>query len=660
MSFNNLGDITSQSQIPARISALEELTGCRIFAPKCSPECSSDLNILRYGSKADSCDYSTSNSTSYSCVRTASLGMVKSNAEKQRRSPLCVADSLGGYEDTKERREMSEDRLISAVSQPLSVLTHAWERVVHARELLSLQHIMTTKRLGPSQMENRCDLGGTEFWKIRSAAAISSLDASTEAFLHTVQRMRDIAVESGALCALWALAISLEPPLSSEIKSHSYRQGCSMTDNSAVDCEEQSSNLMFILSDKLKESSFNLSSLLDPEHVVSTSTIDMFAALASALGSDICGRAAAALQISSLEQQSSRATVCSARELVIKVLSTLHHSDSKDCSVSLIFRRGGGGVASSLKGSSPSELRGAVCEGCIALLHTVRHEELQLCLSLPLSAAAIMHTHTGTLDLWKYTEGRDAEIVVTLGKMAEMEERDSMMTALWSGCVDDDIQVGVNEEKGEGISSTEKSLPMISVKAVALYHLWCQLRCSAEAQGDRKGVEECVEEGEEVEVEEVCAVDDYEQIAQSHLTPGWCAVVLCSEELHAQSLRRLVCMLHSSTASARTLSSVSPDTRLAPTSGCNGDEQNIPRDDYEDGEVGSEGEEESSMEVGCGILHAATSTSRMYDGFGEAASMIPVFDVTDTDFNLDFQSDINEGEKAVEEARSRSTLHQVR
>ena len=633
---------------------MEELTGCRIFFPKCAP----DLNVLRYGSKSDSCDYSTSRSSSIGTSKSALLDVGRNYLEGKRRSPLCVADSVGSHEDHCERREMSEETVMSVVSSPLSVLTHAWERVVHARELLSLQHIMTTKRLGPSQMENRCKLGGREYWKFRSAASISSLDSSTGAFLLSVQGVRDIAVESGALCALWALALSQESP---DITSPLHALGSSITDNNAIDCEEQSNNLMFILSDKLKECSFDLSSLLDPEQVICSSTIDVFAALASSMGPNICGRACLALQTASEQHQNSRFT---ARALVIKVLSALHRTDnnSNSSSVHLIFKRGGSGVTSLTNSYSSTDLSAAVCEGCLALLHAVKHEELQLCLSLPLSAAAIIRTRTGTVDFWNLTEGRDAEMVVTLGKMTDMEERDSMMKALWAGCVED-LHVDMKEKRVLVSRSAESLLPVMTVKAVALFHLWHKLRCSAETQVDK----DAVEEGEEVEV----SADDYDQIAETYLTAGWTAAVLCREELHAQSLRRLVGMLHTSTSSGRTsssspsLSSVSPDTRLAAIRGYNGDVLNIPRDVYEDGEVRSEGE--FSMEARCGITPTSTSTStssvmqlRRSGGLKESARMIPAINVTDMDFNLDFQSDTREGEKAVKGAGSRPSLHQVR
>lgn len=573
---------------------LEDNTGCKLICPKDSIDdlklhvTTADLALLRYGySSIDSKDVIGPLGGSHLLPDVANklFQCIKSN-------PTWSASQY----------------CLSVRDNGCAVITHALLRVMHAEYMSTLYKQMTTMRMLPAELEAKCNLG---FLLPPAGSLPKNMNVNSLSDMQqTVGQIQRIAVDSGVLCSIWALAISIDATrvegkvghtghsFNDYSKDASRRGRNADTNVSTVDFEKLDG-----LVGKLKSSPFRMETLLEAQYITCCSLLDVFAALATPLGPRVCMAAAEKLSSVSLhtvspstvktddaisstdppEPMGSCGTECTpvmsetnarerANQVVMAVLlgcakKSSQGMDKNNEHGSLRFIVGSDGVRScseislnpeELSAFSLDDLKASVCDGCIALQAAITPDELQMALSWPLAATAIID---GRKQIETWEEG-ELKMVVELEKF----------TGGNTACdYSKETVVNLYDKEPTVSALLDQALSLVTAKVVAIFHLWKQLG------GNRqKAVTKATEVSEEEKSEDISEVSsseshvkikgEYIRVIASDLTNNWAAIVFCKMRLTAMSLCRLLDMLHSSSQSI-------PRRLLSGKAGPEGDEE---------------------------------------------------------------------------------------
>lgn len=252
----------------------------------------------------------------------------------------------------------------------------------------------------------------------------------------------------------------------------------------------------------------------------------------------------------------------------------------------------------------------AILDGCMAVLSSLQHDELRIALSLPVTALEIYNemqldniNNTTINNVNNVNNGMDKKSSpgsgigsgigtgIRPGSSPESEDSikyddkapeiavvlerhvdtllDLSREALWNLPDSDKATNDVTEEE----KFLDQKNYLVSVKVVALFHLWQQLRTQSKLlsnndtyerydhlgnvrevrNGKFKGDGDGTGEGDEDEEE--C---DYIQVVAGDLAEGWAARVFCKTQLTASALYKLFIMLYTSSPSYSSSSTPGP------------------------------------------------------------------------------------------------------
>lgn len=201
-----------------------------------------------------------------------------------------------------------------------------------------------------------------------------------------------------------------------------------------------------------------------------------------------------------------------------------------------------------LFGIDLDDMKMAVCDGCIALVATITRAELQMILTLPLHTATLI----GMGDKAKAHEDKEKEIEMIV-QLEQFKIRNTPYAiskeALANLIAEVPLREGVSQKSLMG-----QKLSLVSVKVVALFHLWAQL-------GKQKGIPNNSSNGTDGDINKAGNNDtkydkkysadskidgssnNYIESLALELADDWAAIVFCKMRLTALSLCRLLEML---------------------------------------------------------------------------------------------------------------------
>ena len=457
--------------IGSKIALLEEITGCKLVCPRGvladldyqvqDPPLSLSLSMLRYGIAQDNCDLSVSQSTKSTIQEKNSMELTglrppsnsNSNSSSSSSSyPLSPKESSQILQAIKVKAGTPNTRDLCVRKNPSAVFTHAVVRLAHSLYVEKLYNMSTSTGTGTMQTateQSKCSEG-----------TLPVADSSTTNLHNEVlydlalltEKTQRITGQCGVLCGLWVMALSLDPKRRLQLSESESDLGLP-TDTAELDR----------IVDLVENSPFKLERLMDAEHVACVTLLDIFATLAMPLGPNICKRAAAHLLDMTLGTKVSchevpvtcdgavRAVSVEAKRMradrvVLGALQVCAEEDSSSCSSDtspLTFDIGSDGViecprivsagdnaglqsetdtkARSISGTAGQtvslciyEMKAAVFRGCSALLSAMQHEDLQVALSLPITACDVYRERMESEAMYRTLEERAAEISVAL------------------------------------------------------------------------------------------------------------------------------------------------------------------------------------------------------------------------------------------------------
>jgi hypothetical protein len=591
--------------IGSKIVLLEEITGCKLVSPRgilgdlyipvdTTPL---SLSMLRFGLAQDTCGNNIFEST---VQGENGLELTSPRSPSNACSyPLSPEDSSQILKSIKLKASTPGVRDLSVRKNPSAVLTHAVVRLAHALYVEKLYN-MSESKLQTSTEQSKCYRAFTEQSDLQVTGNFATDFQSS--LLHDLalltERIQHIIGQCGVLCGLWVMALSLDSDIPLEISDLELS-----TDTAEVDR----------IVDLVDSSPFELERLMNPEYVACATLLDIFATLTMPLGPSICQRAAENLVHITLAAKLSQTDTAASHEgaggarreraekAVLGVLLVCAEEDSPfssdtgtlsfdvgsngviDCptvvgmcsAISQVVEAKEGSMSMATGQLAPfciHEMKAAVRRGCKALLSAMQHEDLQVALSLPMTASDVYRGRMESEAVHQTLEDREAEISVAL----ELCDISSDRTAKEHPRVRKEV---CSEECTTWCSLLEDRHSLITVKVVALFHLWkrlCDGVRSREALVARSARDaayvgmEGVERGMKVEDQEDDHGDldeDYMDIMSADLSAGWAATVFCETELTAQGMCELFQMLHNSSHPLASRPVSSPGRCLSDRSG---------------------------------------------------------------------------------------------
>lgn len=570
---------------------LEDITGCKLICPKDSIQdlrshvSIPNLALLRHG---------------YMCDRNSRGGEIPFNGSSALLLPE-VANKV--FYDMKNKPIWSVSQsFLSVRDNGHAVISHALLRVIQADNVSALHKLLSTMQMQPTELEAKCHLGTLlpPAGPLPNQLSGSSL-LDIQQIVGQIQR---IVLDSGVLCGVWAMAISMD---AKRVESEVGRSASSCINNSNFDVNKDKSTRVSsvsvstvdfekyqVLVDRLRDSPFRIVDLLRGQQVACSSLLDILAALVMPLGPCVCQRAVDKLLSKSppsgniisippvsLPSRSSSSTSStdsstshspnrqiigsgsgrkdSAQESADQIVICVMQACAERCSQSdhsidhgsLCFLAGSDGVTTSFISKCNSSqplildcIKLSICDCCIALLGAITHDELQIALSLPLSSANVGGGRKiVTLD----------DSLITEPKVVMDVEKFSIEASLREMYKESSHTQGAERDTGLR-SFLDQPSALVTSKVVALFHFWKEIgkqKQNGTGQGDGKGLVEGSMDGNVSNTLGPSSSSsrlrsDYIGLIASELADNWAAIVFCKMRLTAMALCRLLDMFHRS------------------------------------------------------------------------------------------------------------------